>query len=61
MAALARSYEGARLGRRTEGWVVATFALGIAVLAVVTEHLLEMALAMLGIAGLRTIEKTKAR
>ena len=23
MAALARSYEGARLGRRTEGWVVA--------------------------------------
>jgi hypothetical protein len=23
MAALARSYEGARVGRRTEGWVVA--------------------------------------
>ena len=42
-------------------WVVTTFALGVAVPAVVTDHLLEMVLAMLGIAGLRTFEKTKAR
>jgi hypothetical protein len=42
-------------------WAVATFALGAAVPAAVTEHLLEMVLAMLGIAGLRTFEKTKAR
>jgi hypothetical protein len=42
-------------------WVVATFALGDAVPAMVTEHLFEMVLAMLGIAGLRTFEKTKAR
>jgi hypothetical protein len=27
--------------------------------AIATDHLLEMVLAMLGIAGLRTIEKTK--
>ena len=42
-------------------WVVATFGLGVAVPAVATDHLLEMVLAMLGIAGLRTFEKTKAR
>ena len=41
-------------------WVVTTFGLGVAVPAVVTDHLLEMVLAMLGIAGLRTFEKTKA-
>jgi hypothetical protein len=42
-------------------WVVATFALGATVPAIVTDHLLELVLAMLGIAGLRTFEKTKAR
>ena len=42
-------------------WVVATFALGAAVPTALTEHLFEMVLAMLGIAGLRTFEKTKAR
>jgi hypothetical protein len=42
-------------------WVVATFRLGVAVPAVVTDHLLEMVLAMLGIAGLRTFEKTQRR
>jgi hypothetical protein len=41
-------------------WVVATFALGATVPAIVTDHLLELVLAMLGIAGLRTFEKTKA-
>jgi hypothetical protein len=40
-------------------WVVATFGLGVAVPAVVTDHLLELVLAMLGIAGLRTFEKTQ--
>jgi hypothetical protein len=40
-------------------WVVATFALGAAVPAALTEHLFEMVLAMLGIAGLRTFEKTQ--
>jgi hypothetical protein len=42
-------------------WVVTTFGLGVAVPAIATDHLLEMVLAMLGIAGLRTFEKTKAR
>jgi hypothetical protein len=42
-------------------WVVTTFRLGVAMPAVVTDHLLELVLAMLGIAGLRTFEKTKAR
>ena len=42
-------------------WVVTTFGLGVAVPAMVTDHLLELVLAMLGIAGLRTFEKTKAR
>jgi hypothetical protein len=42
-------------------WIVAIFAPGAAVPAAVTEHLFEMVLAMLGIAGLRTFEKTKAR
>jgi glutathione S-transferase len=42
-------------------WAVATFALGAAVPAALTEHLFEMVLAMLGIAGLRTIEKTQGR
>jgi hypothetical protein len=42
-------------------WVVTTFRLGVAMPAVVTDHLLEMVLVMLGIAGLRTFEKTKAR
>ena len=42
-------------------WVVTTFGLGVAVPAVVTDHLLEMVLAMLGIAGLRTFEKTQRR
>jgi hypothetical protein len=42
-------------------WIVATFALGAAVPAALTEHLFEMVLAMLGIAGLRTFEKTQAR
>jgi hypothetical protein len=32
-------------------WVVATFALGATVPAIVTDHLLEVVLAMLGIAG----------
>jgi hypothetical protein len=41
-------------------WAVATFALGAAVPTALTEHLFEMVLAMLGIAGLRTFEKTKA-
>jgi hypothetical protein len=41
-------------------WVVTIFRLGVAVPAVVTDHLLELVLAMLGIAGLRTFEKTKA-
>ena len=41
-------------------WVVTTFRLGVAMPAVVTDHLLELVLAMLGIAGLRTFEKTKA-
>jgi hypothetical protein len=41
-------------------WAVATFALGAAVPTIATDHLLEMVLAMLGIAGLRTFEKTKA-
>lgn len=40
-------------------WIVATFAPGAAVPAAVTEHLFEMVLAMLGIAGLRTFEKTR--
>ena len=40
-------------------WIVATFAPGAAVPAAVTEHLFEMVLAMLGIAGLRTFEKTQ--
>jgi hypothetical protein len=40
-------------------WIVAIFAPGAAVPAAVTEHLFEMVLAMLGIASLRTIEKTK--
>jgi hypothetical protein len=42
-------------------WAVATFALGAAVPTIATDHLLEMVLAMLGIAGLRTFEKTQAR
>ena len=42
-------------------WIVATFALDATVPAIVTDHLLELVLAMLGIAGLRTFEKTKAR
>ena len=42
-------------------WIVATFAPGAAVPAAVTEHLFEMVLAMLGIASLRTIEKTQGR
>ena len=42
-------------------WVVTIFGLGVAVPAIATDHLLEMVLAMLGIAGLRTFEKTKAR
>jgi hypothetical protein len=42
-------------------WVVATFAIGAAVPAALTDHLFEMVLAMLGIAGLRTIEKTQGR
>jgi hypothetical protein len=42
-------------------WVVTTFGLGAPMPAVVTDHLLELVLAMLGIAGLRTFEKTKAR
>ena len=42
-------------------WAVATFALGAAVPAALTEHLFEMVLAMLGIAGLRTFEKTQRR
>jgi hypothetical protein len=42
-------------------WVVTTFALGAAVPTALTEHLFEMVLAMLGIAGLRTFEKTQAR
>ena len=41
-------------------WVITTFGLGAPVPAMVTDHLLEMVLAMLGIAGLRTFEKTKA-
>jgi hypothetical protein len=41
-------------------WVV-TFGLGVAMPAAVTDHLRELVLAMLGIAGLRTFEKTKAR
>jgi hypothetical protein len=42
-------------------WAVATFALGAAVPTALTEHLFEMVLAMLGIAGLRTFEKTQRR
>ena len=42
-------------------WVVTTFGLGFAVPVIATDHLLETVLAMLGIAGLRTFEKTKAR
>jgi hypothetical protein len=42
-------------------WVVTTFGRGVAVPAMVTEHLLELVLAMLGIAGLRTFEKTQRR
>jgi hypothetical protein len=42
-------------------WIIATFAPGATVPAAVTEHLFEMVLAMLGIAGLRTIEKTQGR
>jgi hypothetical protein len=42
-------------------WIVTTFRLGVAMPAIVTDHLLELVLAMLGIAGLRTFEKTKAR
>ena len=41
-------------------WVVTTSGLGAPVPTAVTEHLFEMVLAMLGIAGLRTFEKTKA-
>ena len=42
-------------------WVVTTFDLGVTVPAMVTDHLLELVLAMLGIAGLRTFEKTQRR
>jgi hypothetical protein len=42
-------------------WIVTTFALGATVPTAVTEHLFEMVLAMLGIAGLRTFEKTQRR
>ncbi len=42
-------------------WAISTFALGLAVPAMVTDHLFELVLAMLGMAGLRTFEKTKRR
>jgi hypothetical protein len=42
-------------------WAVTTFDLGVAVPAIVTDHLFELVLAMLGMAGLRTFEKTKRR
>ena len=42
-------------------WAVTTFALGVAVPPIVTDHLFELVLAMLGMAGLRTFEKTKRR
>ena len=42
-------------------WIVATFAPGAPVPAAATDHLLELVLAMLGIAGLRTFEKTQRR
>ena len=42
-------------------WAITTFALGLPVPAIVTDHLFELVLAMLGMAGLRTFEKTKRR
>ena len=42
-------------------WAISTFALGLPVPAIVTDHLFELVLAMLGMAGLRTFEKTKRR
>ncbi|MDG4603642.1 MAG: 3TM-type holin [Defluviicoccus sp.] len=42
-------------------WAISTFALGLTVPAIVSDHLFELVLAMLGMAGLRTFEKTKRR
>jgi len=42
-------------------WAISTFALGLPVPAIVSDHLFELVLAMLGMAGLRTFEKTKRR
>lgn len=42
-------------------WAITTFALGLPVPPIVTDHLFELVLAMLGMAGLRTFEKTKRR
>ena len=42
-------------------WAITVFGLSMPVPMIVTDHLFELVLAMLGMAGLRTFEKTKRR
>lgn len=51
----------AYLGHPLMTWAAAIWAPGLKPPAIVTDHLLELVLAMLGLAGLRSFEKTKGR